>query len=120
MTIYNDKVRTAGFLVSPASGNRSFDTVTVVTTGALLAGSVLGKVTATGEFVQYDPSGADGSEIAVAILYAGVPASTTVKATVVARDAEVNAAMLVYPNGATQGEIDAAIESLEASHIIAR
>jgi len=46
MAAVNDTFRTAEFLVSEANGYRSRDQVTVVSTPALVAGQVLGKITA--------------------------------------------------------------------------
>lgn len=45
MAIVNDTFRTAEFLVSEANGYRSRDEVTVLTTPALVAGTLLGKIT---------------------------------------------------------------------------
>ena len=45
------------------------------TAKALPAGQVLGIVTASGQYAPYDDAATDGTEVAVAILYASKPAS---------------------------------------------
>jgi hypothetical protein len=83
------------FVLSEANGNRARDNV-IVTVGAattFAAGSVLGKITASGKYVLYDDGNADGSEVAAAVLYdnvensGGAPADFT--AVAIVRDAEV-------------------------------
>lgn len=50
-------------------GLDSLFSVTVAGAAALEAGTVLGKVTASGKYVAYNGAAADGSETAVGILY---------------------------------------------------
>lgn len=88
---------TAEFLLSEGPGFYSRESVTIASeAGALAAGTVLGKVTATGEYRAYDNADSPaGIGTAVAILYANVPDSTAdQKATVIVRDAEVAEAEL--------------------------
>lgn len=65
------------------------DTVSVtITAGAdLTIGSVLGQVTATGEYTPRDPDATDGSEVAAAIVIANtsVPAATATDVLVIVR-----------------------------------
>jgi hypothetical protein len=85
------------FLLSEANGQLSREQVTVTVAGAtaLPAGAVLGKLTATGKYVAYDDVGSDGSEIAAAVLCNDCPATNgDYKRTIIARNAEVIAAML--------------------------
>jgi hypothetical protein len=62
----------AEFLLSEAPGSLSRDnvTVTVPASTTLPAGSVLGQITATGKYVQYDETNSDGSQNAAAVLVA--------------------------------------------------
>lgn len=81
------------FLLSEANGTRSREEITVAATAAALpSGQLLGKLTATGEYVPYDPAAepADGSETVAAVLWAPVGASESAQRTVgIVRDAEI-------------------------------
>ncbi len=90
--------------------------------GALKAGTVLGKITASGKFKAYDNDATDGSEVARAVLWQDTDAtSADTQATVLARLAEVDGDRLVWGSGVTaQGEKDAALADLAAAFIIVR
>ncbi len=109
--VYENKIRTLGFVQSLAQQCRSLDEVvfdpSVIGTGCYPPGMVLGKITASGTFVPSPESGSDGSQIAIAVLsdwfdtnfdptanYGGV-------ASVIARDAEVRAEDLSYDASVT-------------------
>jgi hypothetical protein len=106
---------TAEFLLSEGNGSISREVgVLAATTTGLEAGTVLGKVTATGHLVPYLNSASDGSQTAVSILYANAPIATgTQEATVIARTAEVTGAELT-------GIDAAAVIELEARGIVVR
>lgn len=110
------------FIVSEANGHRSRERVTFESGQTLEPGHVLGQVSASGKYKEYDPGNADGSETAVAIAYDHVDASGgTVDGPIVARDAEVNRAELVWFDGASSGEKDTGVSELQAqSGIVAR
>lgn len=97
--------RDLAFLLSEANGNRSRHAVTIVSgAGVLAAGTVLGKITASGKYTASPHSGADGSETAVAVLaYAADATAADVTAVVVIRDAEVKAAELAYAASVDDG-----------------
>nr|WP_220349048.1 head decoration protein [Alkalilimnicola ehrlichii] len=63
------------FMVSEGNKTISREAITVAGGEALEAGTVLGKLSANGNYVQLSPGSEDGSETAVAILYAGADAS---------------------------------------------
>ena len=94
----------------------------------IAAGTVLGKVTATGKYVPVDPTNGtgegetpDGSHIAVAVLFAAVDATAGDKpAVITARDAEVEAAALIWPAAITPTQKTAALGQLAAVGIVAR
>lgn len=109
------------FLVSTANNSRSFEKATVASGQDLKAGHVLGVVTASGEYSEYDPANVDGTETAVAVLYDNVDASGgAVEATIVTRDAEVNGAELVWFADATDNEKATGKSELADVGIIAR
>lgn len=82
---------TGEFLISEASGTRSREEVTIdASAGAMVAGTVVSKLTASGKYVAYDDVGTDGSEVAAGVLYAAVSdLAVDQKAVVIVRDAEV-------------------------------
>lgn len=107
------------FIFSEANGTLSLETVTI-DTGDLAAGTVLGKITASGKYVQLNPAGEDGSENAAGILYDNVDATDgDVEATIVARLAEVNGSELTWPT-ITDEQKAAAVADLAALSIIVR
>lgn len=111
-----------GFMLTPAEAI-SKDVVTLVSgAGALKAGTVLGKITASGKYNAYDNDAATGIEVAKAILYQDTDAtSADTEATVVSRLAEVHGARLVWGAAVTtQGEKDEAIVDLATAFIIVR
>ena len=108
-------------LLSEANGALSRDVVTISVGQNLQTGAVLGKVTASGEYVALNPAATDGSETAAAILlYATDASSAAAKATAITRLAEVAADLMVWPTGITQAQKDTAIGQLAGNYIIAR
>ena len=91
MSIKTEGVHAGEFLLSEANGTRSREDITLAATAVNLpAGQLLGSLTASGEYVPYNPAGEDGSETAAAILFAPVGASAEAQRSVgVVRDAEV-------------------------------
>lgn len=114
MTIKHEANHTAEFLLSEGNGQISRDAITVKAGADLPSGQVLGIETATGEYAAYSNAANNGTEVAVGILYAPLPASTNARAGVaIARLAEVSAARLT-------GLDAAAVADLKARHIIVR
>ena len=119
---------TACYLVSEANGTRSRDVITLPQGHSCLPGTVLAKVAATGKYKPLDPANGsgegetpDGSHIAVAVLYAAVDATAGDKpAVITARDAEVEAAALIWPAAITPSQKTAALSQLAAVGIVAR
>lgn len=106
---------TGEFLLSEGAGSISRDDIVIAAgAAALVAGTVLGKVTATGKFVAYSNAANDGSEVAAGILYKSVPDSAADQAAVaVVRLAEVAGVMLTGLDGA-------AIADLATRNVIVR
>lgn len=102
------------FIYSEANGTQSRENVTVVAgAGVLPAGRMLGKVTASGKYTNYDDGLATGVETAAGILYAECDASgaADVPAVIIARNAEVVSARVT---SATAGHKAAGITDLQA------
>lgn len=109
-------------IVSEGNGTISRETVTIASgEGVLKAGSVLGKITASGKYGWYDNAASDGTQAAAAVLFSDVDAtSADVKAVVHVRQAEVWADRLVYITGADSTAITAGKADLLAIGIVAR
>ena len=81
MTTLNEGKHAGEFIVSEANVggtgvSRSRDAVTVVSGQNLIAGSVVGKITASEKYAKYDNAAVDGTEVAAGILFDAVDAST--------------------------------------------
>jgi hypothetical protein len=114
MTILTEQARTAEFLQSLPNGYRGTDTVTIDTTPALEAGTVLALV--SGDYVEIDGDSTVAAErTAVGILYESVPAGYDGPAVVVNTDAEVKLDKLTYT-----GDVDVVTASLRTLGIKAR
>lgn len=122
MTTMTESTHAGEFLVSEANGTLSREVVTIASgSGAIPAGMVLGKITASGKYKPYDDDNTDGSETAAAVAYAPVDAtSADVKCVVIFRDAEVKLSGLQW--AATNDATDKAngLADLAAKNIIAR
>lgn len=121
MAQLNETRGTANFLVSEANGmyrSRDVGTVAAGAAPGLLAGTILGKLTAGGNFVAYNPGGADGSQTIAGVLFEA--AVGTVKRTIVTRDCEVNGAHLIYQAGANDAAKATANAALKGLGIIVR
>lgn len=110
-----------GFLLSEGDGHYSRDNVTIAQgSSALVAGTVLGKITATGKYTAYDNQASDGTQTAAGILYAGVdPTTEDVAGVAIVRTAEVAADLLEWPGGSPTDQT-AGIADLKAIGVIVR
>jgi len=96
MTILTESVRAGEFIVAEANGTISREEIIIAAAaGALKAGTVMGKITASGKYVAYANGAADGSEVAAGILYG--PADDLAvdqPGVIIARHAEVEETLL--------------------------
>jgi len=122
MTTLTEKNHAGEFIVSELEKDYCRQAVVVLSGQNLEAGTVLGKVTATGKFAVYDNSAADGTEVAAGILLDAVDASTADADGVafVRGSMQFNLAEVKWNTGALQAEIDAGVVDLAAIGIIAR
>lgn len=121
MAILTEGTRKAEFLVSEADDCRSRDAVVVTfPEGGLEAGTILGKITATGRFVRHNAGASNGSQNEAGILFAPETESGDADATVIARDAEVHGVELTYEDGADAAQITTSNAALAALGIIVR
>ena len=111
------------FLYSEAEGTLSREAIVLASgAGELLAGTVLGKITASGKYKPYDNDAADGTQTAVAILaYDTDATSADIAAAAIVRLAEVWQSRLVWGAGVTtQAEKDAAYNDFATVNIAVR
>lgn len=100
--------RTGEHIISEANGRRSRETVTIVAGNDLAAGTVLGKITASGKYAPYSDAATDGTEAAACVLYANVDASAADKEAVVhERDTEVDEAALTGLDANGKADLEA-------------
>ena len=105
MTTFTEDPHAGEFILSEANGYLSRESVTIESGQTLKAGAVLGQVSGSGEYREYNPGNADGSETAVAVCYAYVDASGGAEEqTIVARLAEVDSNRLVWFDGASEAQ----------------
>lgn len=124
MTVLTETIRNVDFIAMCRDPIISIDEVSatnVSTTAAIDAGTVMGKITATGVFVPFDQDASDGSENAAGILMNRVEASATAEpVAVVARNCAVIAAHITWPSDIDAAEQTAAETQLLAANIVFR
>jgi len=124
MNTKTEHLGTGVFLKSEGLGHISRDPIVIASgTGVVLAGTVLGKVTASGKYALYNDDGTDdGTRTAAAILYADVDAtSADVSAVGITRLAEVWTDRLIWGAGVTTPtEKTNGLADLAAKFVIAR
>lgn len=117
MSTKTEGLHDAEFLLSEGNGQISREQVTVAQgTAAIVAGTVMGKITASGKYIAYVDGAVDGSGVAAGILLTNLPAQTGSadhKATIIARSAEAIATLVT-------GEDASGIAELAALGIILR
>lgn len=123
MPTKTEHLGTGAFLKSEGAGHISRDSIVIASgAGALLAGTVLGKVTASGKYLAHSPAGVDGTQNAAAVLLADVDAtSADAEGVGILRLAEVWKDRLVWGAGVTttQHKTDALVE-LASTDVIGR
>jgi len=123
MTTLTETTHPGGFLVWEAFRDYTRETITVASgAGLLAAGTVLGKITASGSYAAHDPAAVDGTETAVAVLWGKVDASAAdVPAVALVRGpAIVNRHDLVFGGTPSEAEITAAHAALMDAGILVR
>lgn len=120
VTPLNEQFHDGGFLVSRQLGTYTSEPVTLLAGQNYLAGTVMGRVTASGKYVRWNPANADGSQTVAGILFGSKNATAADKpGNLVTRVAQVNASELVWFTGATAGNITTGLAGLKAIGILA-
>jgi Bacteriophage lambda head decoration protein D len=124
MTVLDESPHDGSFILSEDDeGRLSRDNIAIASgAGALLPGTVLGKITVSGKFVPSSLAATDGSEVAVSILVGRVDARTADASAVgVMRHAEVNRYGLFYdPTVDDDVKKSAKWDQLRAAGIVVR
>src|SRR5690349_10332020 len=103
MAVQTEAIHKGEGILSEANGERSREQITVVTGQNLGAMFVVGKITASGKYKEYDNAAADGSQAAAGVLIGAVDASAADELGVIlARDAEVDYDTLQWKSGMNQ------------------
>ncbi|MGE4534660.1 head decoration protein [Halomonas sp.] len=119
MATFTEGRHTGEHVISEANGARSREQGTLAS-GNLPAGAVLA-LNGAGDYVQLAPAAADGTETAVAVLYAAVDASGGPQPCVVhTRACEVQEDALTLPDGITEPQTTAAMNDLIGRGVIPR
>ncbi|MFN4003328.1 MAG: head decoration protein [Hylemonella sp.] len=110
------------FLKYEAPHGYSREDVTVASGQSLVAGQVVGRITASGKIAAFNPAASDGTQNAVGIAFGAVDATGGDKpGVIVARHAiVVDRDNLVWAGSPTNAQKDAAIAQLKALGILAR
>lgn len=116
----NEAAPTAYGIVSEAHGYRSREEVTTDHAAAMVVGTLVGQVTADGTYKRYDPDAVDGREEVAGILLEATPIGGEFARTILARDAEYQAAAIVHPSGASAQDIADAEAALADLGIVVR
>ena len=96
MPVYNTDI----FLYEEADFKFSRDQVTVISGQNLAAGTVVGKITASGKYTILAPAASDGSQVAAGVMEFDCNASAAdTQGVVVSRMAIVKSTGLVWPGG---------------------
>lgn len=122
MTVLTETRREGEFIVSECDeGTLSREIVTIISDQKLGAGTVLGKISASGKYTLHDAAATDGSQNAIAVLFAAVDASDGDKSgVIIARLAEVNGNEITWKSGISAPNKTAGIASLATQNIIVR
>jgi hypothetical protein len=109
------------FVKSHANGEKSFEKVTVISGQVQRAGTVMGRITASGKFTILAPAAGDGSQVVAGVLCYDVDATGADQiATIMARDGEVVEALLTFPGGITGPQLVTAKANLNTLGIFLR
>lgn len=101
MAVLTEARHAGEFILSEGNGHVSRDTITIVSgAGVVKAGTVLGKITASGKYKPATATGTDGGQTGAAVnIYEVDATSADVSVAAVVRQAEINGNLITY--GAT-------------------
>ncbi len=121
-TIVENINRSAACIIQEAPGYHSRDKIIIADgSGVVVSNSVLGMITASKEFAPLDLAADDGSQVAAALLFQAVDAtSAAARGTGLVRSIDVHGEQLVWPDAITDEQKTLAVEQLASKSIITR
>lgn len=121
MTTYTEPYRSNEIISAECPGTLSRESVTIVAgSGAIVVGTVLGKITASGKYAPYDDDNADGTETAACIALENVTATADITCATLYRLAEYKADLLVWASTNDAPDKTAGLADLAAKYLIGR
>jgi hypothetical protein len=112
MPTFTEPVRSGEVLLHEVVGITR-DVVPLAANQTIAAGQVLGRLTATGAYVAWDPAANTGAEVVAGVAYEGVTTGASGGQIVaILAPAAVKEDLLVFPSGATSAQIAAAKAAL--------
>ncbi|WP_422137686.1 head decoration protein [Endozoicomonas sp. ALC020] len=121
MPVMTEPVHAGEFIVSEGNNSISRELVELAPDLALLPGTILGKNTSTDVYGPIDPAAVTGLQMAAGVLWDHVITDATGgEGVIIARLAEVDQELLVWPEGITDEEKTTAVEELSSLDIILR
>lgn len=107
MTALTESVRNGEFVLMEGNGTYSRTQVTIAPSqGDLVSGTLVGKITANGQYAKYNNTHTDGTQTCVGVLYTGLKNSASPQAAVIInRQAEVVSSMLVGLDSAAEADL---------------
>lgn len=121
MTTLTEPARLGDILKYEADQLYSREEITIASGQNLPIGTVVGRVSADGKVVQFDPAASDGSETPVGILCESINATAAdTLSWIAARHAIVSEDALVWPEGITAGQLSSATDTLKNLGILVR
>jgi len=101
--------------------NYSRDSITVASGENLVLGTVVGRVTLSGEIVALATSGSTGAEVAFGVIGEDVDASLEATGSwIIARHALIAEGSLIWPGGITANQLADGIAQLRALGVVTR
>jgi len=108
MSVLTEATHAGEFLLSEGNGRISRESVTVASGQNLVAGTVIGTITASGKVAAYDNTAVDGTATATGILWDAVNATAADRpGAAIVRLAEVNGALLTGNDAAGTADLAA-------------
>lgn len=121
-TVFIEALNLGDLLKYEAPNLYSRDRITLAAGQHLPLGTVVGTVTATGQFKQIDPSATDGTQVAAGVLLQACDATLIDRddALIAARHAIVAHHALAWPDAITLAEKSTAMSQLKALGVLVR
>ena len=121
MPVMTEPVHAGEFIVSEGNNSISRELIELAPDLTLLPGTVLGKNTSTDVYASLDPDADTGLQLAAGVLWDHVSTDATGgEAVIIARLAEVDQELLVWPETITDEQKATAVSELASLDIILR